>query len=303
VEEGARWTWHMRRGEMTEAWAISDAVVAREETWANLPPERHLRPVWRGESVEGKRVIVRCHHGLGDTIQFVRYIPRLAGIAESVVIAAQSPLIPILHSVWRADRIIDLDGGEDEGDWEVEIEITELPHLFRDTLDSLPSLVPYLLAEPAADAGRPEELLVGIVHEAGDWDPRRSVPRELLGILADVPGVTLIDLQPQSRKIFIPEGFGLPEGEGDVMQIGRLFQGLDLVISVDTMAAHLAGALALPVWTLLHSDPDWRWLEGRRDSPWYPTMQLFRQEKAGEWEPLLRQLRVALERHAVILAG
>ena len=290
-DAGARWMRHMRRGEMSAAWAIADETIAREETWLNLPPEKHLRPVWRGQPVEGRRVLVRCHHGLGDTIQFVRYIPRLGRVASGVTLAAQSPLIQLLKGMPCLDHLIELEEAYGEEGCGVELEITELPHLFRDTLETIPADVPYIAVPPAEREPRlPGQRVVGIVHQAGDWDQRRSVPPELLDRLEAVSGVQMINLQRGSARIHVPRGFGIPEGERDLLEIAALFRSLDLLVTVDTMAAHLAGALAVPTWTLLHSEPDWRWLEDRSDSPWYPTMRLYRQQTPGDWEGVLQDV-------------
>jgi hypothetical protein len=143
---------------------------------------------------------------------------------------------------------------------------------------------------------------VGLVWQAGEWDPRRSVPVEMLAPLAELPDVALTVLQRGPALAERPPGFGRLGGSNDVWQLARGMQALDLVITVDSMPAHLAGALGVPVWTLLHVEPDWRWMDGREDCPWYPTMRLFRQQRAGEWEPVIarvvRELTRAIEQRA-----
>ncbi len=134
-----------------------------------------------------------------------------------------------------------------------------------------------------------------MVWRSGGWDSARSVPLPLLAeALAAVPGVTLHALQRGPALAEWRRDWGLVSGSDDVLETARAMQSLDLIISVDSFPAHLAGALGCPVWTLLHAAPDWRWLTGRADSPWYPTMRLFRQERAGEWEAVVQRVAKSL---------
>jgi ADP-heptose:LPS heptosyltransferase len=132
---------------------------------------------------------------------------------------------------------------------------------------------------------------VGLVWQAGDWAPQRSIPVALLRPLAAVPGVTWRVLQ---RGAAVPGWLGTPDGSDDVAELAGLMTGLDLVISVDTMPAHLAGALGVPVWTLLAEPADWRWMEGREDTPWYPAMRLIRQPVPGDWAPVIARVAADL---------
>jgi glycosyl transferase family 9 (putative heptosyltransferase) len=286
------WMRHMRRGELEAGWEISDEVLrsrAGRTCW-HLP--RHEQWVWDGTPLEGKRVLVRCFHGLGDTLQFIRYAPRMKAVAAEVIVWAQPALLPLLHTARGIDRLLPLHDGAPDVEYDLDVEVMELPHVFRSTLETLPADVPYLYADPAPlpDDGK---LAVGLAWQAGDWDDRRSVPFPLLAPLAEVPGITLHVLQRGPGLAERPEGFGVVSGSDDATEAARVMRALDLVVTVDSMPAHLAGALGVPVWTLLHADPDWRWMEGRDDTPWYPTMRLFRQERPDEWEPVIR--RVALE--------
>jgi hypothetical protein len=237
----------MRRGEFEAAWQISDRV----------------RGLWDGTPLAGRRVVIRCNRGLGDTLQFARY----AAMLDRAVIKPQRSLIPLI-------RTMGVPIGE-RGD--VEIEVTELPHAMRTTLDTIPRTVPYIHVDPIA-LPQDERLRVGIVWRSGWWDRRRDIPRAQL--VRALRGAKLYSLRR--------------EDAGTPLQTARLMRALDLVVTVDTMAAHLAGALGVNVWTLLHSDPDWRWLEHRDDSPWYPTMRLFRQRRAGDWSEVLERVQAAL---------
>jgi ADP-heptose:LPS heptosyltransferase len=136
---------------------------------------------------------------------------------------------------------------------------------------------------------------VGVVWQAGDWDGRRSLAPERVAPLARVPGVALHVLQRGDALRAMPPGLGVLAGSDDVTEAAGVMRALDLVVTVDSMPAHLAGALGVPVWTLLHAEADWRWMRGREDSPWYPTMRLLRQERAGEWEPVVARVAVELE--------
>ena len=272
----------MRRGDFARGWEISDAVLRDRmgESCAHLPREQQW--VWRGESIVGRHVLIRCHHGLGDTIQFIRYAPLVRRTAGRVSVCAQPQLLSLLRTVRGIDELLPLEDAEPDVDCEVEVESMELPHLFRSTTATLPAQVPYLSAQPAelADDGN---LHVGLVWRSGDWVPQRSIPIELLLPLNRLNGVTLHILQRGPGLRERPRGFGVVSGADDIAVAAQKIASLDLLISVDSMPAHLAGALGVPTWTLLLANPDWRWMHEREDTPWYPTMRLFRQDRAGDW--------------------
>jgi len=292
---GAAWMRHMREGDWEAAWRVSDAVLrshAGEPCW-HLP--RHEQWIWDGTPLDGKRVLIRCYHGLGDTLQFIRFAPRVKEIAAEVTVWAQPSLIPLLRTARGIDRLLPLHDGDVGIDYDVDVEVMELSHVFRSTPETLPADVPYLHADPAPleTSGR---LAVGIIWKAGDWDERRNVPYPLLAPLADIPGVELHLLQRGSGLAERREGFGILSGSDDPTEAARVMRALDLVVSIDSMPAHLAGALGVPVWTLLHADPDWRWMRDRDDTPWYPTMRLFRQERPGDWETVIARVADELRR-------
>jgi hypothetical protein len=308
------WMSHMLRGNFASAWHLADKERERRRlagiTGTGWP--RHMRPVWDGAGLTGARVLVRCYHGLGDTIHFSRYLPLLAERAALVRVEAQPELIPLLRTLPGRFALIPL-GAEDHPParfgCEVEIEITELPHAFRATLDTIPAAIPYLRSDPeradeaarrlpARAAGRRR---VGLVWTAGGWKKERSVPLEQLSPLAGIPGVALVNLQrgPEYRcRRETPAPLPLVNvfDTDDIADAAATIAALDLVITVDTMVAHLAGALGAPVWLMLHVAADWRWLLDRSDSPWYPTMRLFRQRRPGEWGPVIGKVAAALRR-------
>ncbi|HEX2230356.1 MAG TPA: ADP-heptose--LPS heptosyltransferase [Candidatus Binatia bacterium] len=309
---GQRWMLHMRRGDFATAWQLSDIVLRarRAIRCEHLP--RHLQWIWDGRSLEGKRVVIRCYHGLGDTVHFIRYAPLVRAMAAEVTVLAQSELLPLLSWVSGIDRLFPLERGETGLDYDVDVEVMELPHVFRTTLESIPAQIPYIDPSNAVDgdvqlpfldlrswrserersggAGARlvrDKLTVGIVWAAGDWDPRRSIPISLLAPLANVAGVELQIFQVGAALTEPREWHAIIPRWNDIVMEAMLIRDLDLMISIDSLPAHLAGALGVPVWTLLQKEADWRWMERRNDSPWYPTMRLFRQERPGEWPPVI----------------
>ena len=282
----------MRAGDWAAAWQVSDAVLQARAGGRDRDPPRHLQAVWDGTPLAGRRVLVRCYHGLGDTLQFIRFVPAVSAIAAAVTVWVQPALIPLLSGMEGLGRLLPLHEGTPEVAYDVDVEIMELAHVFRATPETLPGRVPYLRAGPAPRRG--DVLAVGLVWRAGDWDPRRSVPPAMLRPLAAIPGVTLHPLQRGPGLAEAPAWLGTPAGGDAVLETARAMEAMDLVISVDSMPAHLAGALGRPVWTLLPEPADWRWMEGRADSPWYPSMRLFRQPAPGDWPTVVAQVAAAL---------
>ena len=275
----------MRRGEFEAAWRICDAVLhARTGVPCGHLP-RHVQYVWDGRPFDGRRVLVRCYHGLGDTLQFIRCARLLRAHACEVIVWAQPSLLPVLQGAAGVDRWLPLHDGEVEADYDVDVELMELLHVFRITPQTIPADVPYLHVEPEvlAPSDRPR---VGLVWKAGDWAPERSIPFQLLSPLLKVP-VTWYVLQGQPGIAERPSGFGIVAGTDDILELAQTMRSLDLVITIDSMTAHLAGALGVPVWTLLPAEADWRWMQGLDDSPWYPTMMLVRQEEPGAWQAVV----------------
>ena len=287
----------MRRGEWERAWELSDAGL-RERAGRpchHLP--RHLQHVWTGAPIEDQRVLVRCYHGLGDTLQFIRYVPRLAELAASVVVWAQPKLLPLLEQVPGIDQLLPLHDGTPETEYDVDVELMELPHVLRCRPADLPTRVPYLQAEPlalprAAADPRPR---IGLVWQGGDWNPERSMAFGAIAPLAAIPGIRPLIVQPLAAEAGWDGRTGEYPGEFDIPAFARLLAALDLLVTIDSMPAHLAGAMGIPTWLLLHHDPDWRWMEGREDSPWYPDMRLFRQQEPGDWDSVVARVAGALE--------
>jgi len=286
------WTQYMRRGDFAAAWKISDRVVHER---AGVPCDhlpRHFQYFWDGQPLDGKRVLVRCYHGLGDTIQFIRYGQLLRSRAREVIVWAQPKLIPLLRSVSGIDLLLPLHDGRPEVEFDTSVELMESPHVFRTTLATIPRDVPYLHVTPA-QLPRGSNLAVGLTWAGGDWNEHRSIPLSLLEPLLTTSGVDWYLFQRGEALNDWRYSFG-KVSEGELHDEARLLAALDLMISVDTMTAHLAGALGVPVWTLLQKHADWRWMDQRDDSPWYPTMRLFRQERQGDWTSVIAGASAAL---------
>ncbi len=292
------WKCLMLAGRFAAAWTVSDAVLRRR---AGLPESGlpyHVRQVWDGTPLAGRKVLLRCFHGLGDTLQFIRFVPRLRRLAADLVVEAQPELIGLLRSVPGIGRIVPLGAGDAEPH-EVAIESMEVPHALRLRLAELPGPVPYLWVEQRRGTALPRDgrRRVGLVWEAGGWDPRRSLPVSSFRPLAEMPGLALFRLQRgpalgafESGASAAPRFDAGGTTSDDVVATAAAILQLDLVITVDTAATHLEGALGARVWTLLPFAADWRWLAAGRRSPWYPSMRLFRQERPGDWQAPLAEL-------------
>jgi hypothetical protein len=284
-------------GELGKAWEQSDRLIRSGQQRRDLP--RYFRTVYDGTPLTGRPILVHCWRGLGDAIHFSRYLPLLRDWASQVFLDAPSPLLPLFASL-PVDQLGPSDfllGQTPPGT--LEAEITELPYIFRTTLETVPSKVPYLVLPndlPITEPGTGYR--IGLCWSGGSYDARRALAPEDLVPLREIEGVRWFQLQrgrPVETLTFLPFE-NVAEQSMDLLLTARRVAGLDLVITVDTMIAHLAGALARPTWTLLQAEPDWRWFRERSDSPWYPTLRLFRQSKPGVWGDVVGQVREELQR-------
>jgi hypothetical protein len=272
---------------------------------------------WNGTPLEGRTILVRCHYGLGDTLQFVRYLPEIYKRgAGRVLLAAREALHPLLAESGYGELV----SPQAEGlAYDAEVSLMDLPCLIRPAGESMPA-PPYLRAAmPLVEKWRAalESLggfRVGIAWQ-GDrryaWDHLRSIPLSQFEPLAGVSGVRLVSLQkgdgaqqllaPSRRFTVVDLGEELDRGAA-FMDTAAIIANLHLVITSDTSIAHLAGGLAAPVWVGLPLDCDWRWRSEGAGSRWYPTMRLFRQSRRGDWPGVFARIKDALaelvERHA-----
>ncbi len=283
---GAAWVAAMKRGDYRAAWDLSDAVrVANDPATRDNPRlPYHLRWVWDGCPLDGRHVLVRCYHGLGDTLQFARYLPVLGRRVASLTVEAQPELLPLLASIPGIDRLIGFDPANPAKPAECDIEIMELAAALRMEPTLLPP--PYLQITPDA-AGF--EGAIGLCWKAGGWDPDRSIPATLLAPLTRHRCVTLC---PGPSELPVLNPMGCPDTIADT---ARLLGSLRILVTVDTMVAHLAGALGVPTWLLLKHDSDWRWMTERSDSPWYSSMRLYRQPIPGDWATVMARVAADLE--------
>ncbi len=285
----------MRCGDFAAAWAVSDQVLAGRDPAGRDDPSLpyHLRWVWDGRAFDGRSVLVRCYHGLGDTLMFCRYLAPLRRRVRSLALEVQPELLGLLAGLPGPDRLIPFDPASPAPPSECDIEIMELAHALR----LPPDPTPYVSADPV-HGGR-DALMAGLCWQTGGWGHGRSIPLPLLAPLAAVAGLCLVCLQrgPAQSDVQLP---GAPPMEGgadasmDVLHTARLIRGLDLVVTPDTMVAHLAGALGVPVRLLLMAEPDWRWCAGGRGSPWYRNLRKYCQHAAGDWHAPVAELTADL---------
>jgi tetratricopeptide (TPR) repeat protein len=291
-------------GEMAEGW--------REYEWRWRTPlmfaarRSFAQPAWDGTA--GGTLLIHAEQGFGDTLQFCRYAPLAAARGVKVIMEVQAPLVRLLRSLQGVDAVIAR--GDALPNFDFHVHMLSLPHIFGTVLETIPAATPYLFADPGdigAMRGRlaaqKNRLRVGLAWAGNSYanlpemaavDRRRSLAPEHLGPLLDIREIDFISLQKAGKA---PAGFGLTDFMDDMRDFAdtaALVRTLDLVISVDTSVAHLAGALGKPVWLLNRYDAEWRWLDGRTDSPWYPGMRIFRQAAPGDWDGVLAEVAGAL---------
>jgi hypothetical protein len=288
----------MRSGDFARAWAITDQdlPIFRLSGQSENDTPRHFQRIWRGEELRDRRVLVRCYHGLGDTIQFVRFIPALRRLAREVIVWCQPELLSLVERVDGADRVLALHDGEPEVAFDVDIEIMEVPHAIRAGREQFEMRSPYL-KKVAGEGGESlagmETVTAGLVWQGGDWDRRRAVPAALLKRLR-VPGTKLYSLQRGPASNEAAQIGAVDISTPDIETLAHTLKKLDVLICVDTMVAHLSGALGCETWLMLHADCDWRWPSAGHHTFWYPTMKLFHQRVAGEWDDVVGEVRKAL---------
>ncbi len=251
-------------------------------------------PLWSGEDLAGKSVLLWGEQGLGDTLQFVRYAPHVAKSARRVIVECNPILHRLIADMPGIDEVVDLDDGRD---YDIHLPLMSLPIWYG--ASDIPDKTPYLAAPEPADLGPREGLRVGLIWAGNPNHARDRERSRLLSEFAPLTAradVTFYALQKGvAAKQSPPEDMRLVDlgtAFKDMADTAATMQSLDLVISIDSAPAHLAGALGIPVWVLLTRMPDWRWGLGRDDTPWYPSMRLFRDENG--WEDLFERVAAAL---------
>ncbi len=285
----------MRAGDFARAWEITDRdlmAVCRSTAHKHEGP-RHLQRIWRGESLHGQHVLVRCYHGLGDTIQFARFLPLLRKLAREITVWCQPSLLPLIARVEGVDRAMPLHDGTPEVDFDVDIEIMEIPHAIRAGRDQIEMRRSYLRAGRGDRLAEDDTFSVGLVWDVGDWDRRRVVPAELLKRL-EGSHVRLFSLQQGPASRMAAEIGAVDISTPDIELLAARLRVLDLCICPDTMMAHLSAALGRETWVMLHAECDWRWPASGNTTFWYPTVRLFHQHIAGDWSRVVADVRSAL---------
>ncbi len=269
-----------------------------EEGWQEYDwrPQKKLSRKLRDQPLIGKTVLIHQEQGLGDLIQFVRYAAPLNNKGARVIVSCDEKLTPLIR---LARGVADAVSWSDPAPaFDFEVNIMSLPGMFgADNIE-----VPYFNAKWSTQLRNDHRLKVGLVWSGNPANPvnrTRSMRLEQLGPVLSNPKVGFYSLQlgPQRAEL---GSFPITDLQSDcsgILDVAAAMANLDLVISTDTMPAHLAGALGRPVWILLSHVPDWRWMLEREDSPWYPTARLFRQPRTGDWDGVVKQVDEALRRY------
>jgi tetratricopeptide (TPR) repeat protein len=294
-------------GDYARGWSGYEHRLSQHE----IASKNWSLPRWSGIPKPGARILVHSEQGLGDTIQFARYLHLLRDCGMKVDVFCQPPLTSLLASIHGlascTSNWAELTSNYTESQpGDCEVPFPSLSYHFKTRLENIPNQVPYLFVDPvkrenwrqlfAAKATTSKR--IGIVWQGNPKhrnDHNRSIPVGALGDLLETPGFQFVGLQKDVAHIRVPDHiFDISALLSDFSETAAAIEQLDLVITVDTAVAHLAGAIGRPVWTLLPYAPDWRWLLHREDSPWYPSMRLFRQPITGDWSSVVQAVRRSL---------
>lgn len=271
-------------------------------------PRDFEQPQWRGGDPSGRTILIHCEQGFGDNIQFARYIPMLAARGAKIILECPHALRRLMEQVEGVTKVIA--AGLRPPPFDLHAPLLSLPHAFKTSLQSVPANVPYFrIPDDAVSKWRDRlsphlsRVNIGLLWRGNNKpNPKRSIPLNDLAPLVrnDVTFVSLQVGEQGAEANNPPAGMKLVDLRKeltDFLDTAAVMQLLDLVITIDTGGAHLAGALGKPVWTMLIHAADWRWLQRRVDSPWYPTMKLFRQETPDDWSPVITRVNAELDRH------
>jgi hypothetical protein len=276
--------------------------------------DRWPRPRWTGrEALAGRSIVLWAERGLGDTLQFSRYVNVVRTLEANVLLQVQPALKRFMQDQFPGVPVIAAGDSAEIPDFHCPL--VSLPGALGTTLNTIPTDVPYLRADAAAAARwrerlpRQAPLMIGIAWQGNpdaerNWARGRSIPLQAFESLARLPQVQLVSLQNgvgkeqllsvAFRERVLSLGDDVDAGPDAFIDTAAVIAGLDLVVSCDTSVAHLAGALGVPVWLALHFTSEWRWFLGRADSPWYPTMRIFRQQRPDDWAGVFREISDAV---------
>lgn len=296
----------LAKGDFARGWKDYEARRRTRRHRLSNPDPLRCTPYWSGEDLSAKKILVFNEQGLGDTLQFCRFVPKVAALGGRVILQVQRPLKELMKSITGAETVIA--PGDPVPEVDFQVSLLSLPALFETDIATIPAHVPYLDAEPERIArwrdwlGPRRNLRIGIAWQGNpDYtkDALRSMPLRCFSPIAQ-PDIDLVSLQKHhgldqikmvdfgSRLIQPPPEFS--EGAGAFVDTAALLLSLDLVIAPDSAVAHLAGALGRPTCLALQTPAEWRWMEAREDTPWYPTVRLFRQSRAGDWDDVMQRI-------------
>jgi Tfp pilus assembly protein PilF len=272
-------------------------------------PPRHLpKPVWDGSNLEGKTILLQAEQGMGDIIQFIRYVPLVVERGGHIIVECHSPIVRLLTTVAGVEKVVAI--GETLPEFDVYIPLLSLPRILGTTLETIPIKIPYIYPLESVkfklEIPGKFDLKVGIVWAGNpkhEDDQNRSCSLTHFLSFLTIPNIAFYSLQKEPKSAEIKEIaplanlVDLSSKINNFADTAAVINQLDLVITVDTSVAHLAGALGKPVWVLLCYNPDWRWMTEREDSPWYPTVRVFRQNRQGDWQELIEILLIHVLEH------
>ena len=304
---------YLQKGDLARGWEGYEWRFLFQQAY----PHRYTKPYWNGEAFAGKRLLIYDEIGYGDVFQFARYLPLVKARGGTVLFEVKHGLQPALRGLSGVDEWLERGvDAVDESRFDLHIPLESLPGVFGTTLDTIPSDVPYLFADEAlcskwrARIAPSADLKVGLVWAGNPdsaYDQARSCALRDLAPLFGIPGCRFYSLQVGGVAEEIHDaGFPLIALGGDFCDFGDTAAAmlqLDLIVTVETAAAHLAGALGKPTWVLLAHVPAWRWLLDRPDSPWYPTLRLFRQTQAGDWPTVIAALTQAFGQYVKVTSN
>jgi hypothetical protein len=296
-------------GNFETGWALREVRWKMPMFTGQYP--KFSQPMWQGfEAIEGKTILVQFDQGFGDTIQFARYLPLLAARGARVILVVEDALHALLSGISGVSLCLPKSAATALPPFDMHCPMMRLPLAFRTRLDTIPAKTPYLPSPPLDRVqiwqdrlGPRDRLRVGLVWSGSlghKNDHNRSISLRAFSAMLDVDA-TFVSLQkdprPDDKAVLAARGdiVDLTAHLTDFVETAALISCLDLVITVDTSVAHLAGAMGCPTWLLLPYTPDWRWLLDRDDSPWYPTLRLFRQQETRDYTQVIDRVRAELD--------
>jgi tetratricopeptide (TPR) repeat protein len=307
----------LTKGEFNEGWKEYEWRFRSKEISQNIGYRYSDIPAWDGSLLHGKTILIVTEQGMGDHIQFLRYTPLIKKMGGRVVFECRRELMRLLEDYEGIDVLWEESSCDiHDINPDVCVQLLSLPQIFRTTLDTIAAEVPYLRVDSSMkmkwrsrfDCDRFNVGLVWSGNPAHKNNHNRSCRLSDFEPLLEIPGTAFYSLQKggiDKYELNLPAGMQIENIGGDIddfYDTAAVIENLDLVISVDTSVVHLAGALGKPVWTLLPFVPDWRWLIDRNDTPWYPTMRLFRQPRLRDWVSLMKEVADELKKK-VLLKG